>query len=102
MKREHTKEYYLSRLEVEKTTSRKKGQITNTLKVWTNCNGQMKAKCLNITTDLQGNYKYYYLGLTARLMYYIYFNSIERLSKEELKYLYESIKQQSIKIHTIR
>lgn len=110
MKREHTKQYYLSRLEVEKTSSKTncKKQITNTIKVWANDKGVMKAKCLNITTDLQGNtiktnYKYYYLGLTARLMYYIYFNSIDNLSKEELKYLYENIvKEQSLKIHTIR
>lgn len=109
MKREHTKQYYLSRLEVEKTSSRAncKRQITNTLKVWANCKGQMKAKCLNIVTDLednplQTNYKYFYLGLEIRLMYYIYYNSIENLTKEELKHLYNDIKEQPNKIQVIR
>lgn len=109
MKREHTKQYYLSRLEVEKTSSRAncKKQITNTIKVWANCKGQMKAKCLNIITDLQNNplptnYKYYNLGLEIRLMYYIYYNSIENLTNDELKYLYKDIIKQPNKIQVIK
>lgn len=109
MKREHTRQYYLTRLEVEKTSSRDncKKQITNTLKVWANCKGEMKAKCINVVTDLQDNtlvtkyFKYYYLGLTSRLMYYIYFNNIENLATEELKYLYNEIKNQQVKVQML-